>query len=98
MFSARRLTGLALGIGLAASAFAAPAASAESDRQAITLACGGYLNVYSINAPGYVNCQIDNVGTTLVRIGNCTFYYDPLFPPFGSNVVPATVNYVNCIA
>ncbi len=97
MFSARRLTALALGAGLAATAFTAPAASAGSSEGSISLSCGSYLNVYAINAPGYVNCQVDNVGTTIIRVGNCTYYYDPLFPPFGSNVVPATVNYVNCI-
>jgi hypothetical protein len=80
------------GAAAALVAGATPAAHADT-----TLACSQYIQFEDIQIPAYVNCQLDNVGNLIVRIGNCVFYYDPLFPPFPSNVVPETVQLATCI-
>ena len=88
-------TGLAAGLALTALTAVAPTSASASG---YALPCSGYLDPYGINVPGLVNCWVDAAGNLIIRIGECTFLYDPLFPPFGSQVVPQTVNYVNCIA
>jgi hypothetical protein len=93
--SLRRLTGIAAGVALAASAFAPTAASADASE----LACRAYLNPYALNVPGYTNCMIDLGLTTAVRVANCTMAYDPYGPPLSAaHVQASTAAYVDCLA
>ena len=88
MVSARRLSAAALGLGIAVTAFAPSSASAAPKDAAAV--CSGYLNVYSVNAPGYVDCMIGVAGATVGRVGSCTSAYQPFAPPFGTGGVAET--------
>ena len=77
-----------------AAAVAVPAAPAQADS---ALVCGSYVTIENIQIPGYVNCMLDAAGNLVVRVGDCVFFYDPLFSPIPSRVVPETVELANCI-
>jgi hypothetical protein len=85
---------LARVVGGAAVAVAAllPVSSADAGEF-----CSGYLNVYSVNAPGFVNCTIATGGAVVGRVGACTSAYQPLSPPFGTGAVPQTQAYADCL-
>jgi hypothetical protein len=78
-----------------AAAMAVPAAPAQAADSA--LVCGDYIKIENIQLPGYVNCMLDAAGNLIVRVGDCVFFYDPLFSPIPSHVVPETVELANCI-
>ena len=68
----------------------APAAQA-------TAPCSGYFDPYAVNVPGWTNCMINYGAGRLAHVAACTGAYDPFAPPFGSQVAPETVTYVNCV-
>lgn len=80
-----------------AAALVAAATPAHAETRDTTLVCSEYITFENIQIPGYVNCMLDVTGNLIIRIGGCVFLYDPLFPPFPSNVVPETLELVNCI-
>lgn len=98
---------VAAGAVITLSLTATPAQA--QDRPQIIVLCDQYIDIQSIQIPGFVNCTLDYTGNyvqylgqwtaqQLGRIGNCVFYYDPLFSPFPSNVAPETVQFATCVA
>lgn len=88
---------------------ATPAQAYEArDVREIALICDGYIDIENIQIPGFVNCTLDYTGEylaylgdwanmTLDRVGNCIYFYDPLFS-FPNRVAPETIELANCIA
>jgi hypothetical protein len=105
----RRVARDAVAAGAAAAFVTAAQPAAQANWAPPTLlVCDGYIDIYNIQIPGYVNCMLDYTGAyvaylgqwagdQITRVGNCVFYYDPLFPPFPGNIVPATVWFANCV-
>lgn len=90
----RRIAQLGVAAALAATAFLPSSASADI---AIPPCVDDHLNVYSVNAPGFATCTKDVGAALIVRVGTCTSAYQPLGAPFGSQVVPQTQAYVDCL-
>ncbi len=90
----RRLVQLGFAGALAAAAFLPSTASADIY---IPPCVDQHLNVYSVNAPGFASCMKDVAAGFVTRVGTCTQAYQPLSPPFGQQVVPATLAYVDCL-
>ncbi|HVF06074.1 MAG TPA: hypothetical protein VNA20_14630 [Frankiaceae bacterium] len=99
---------VAAGAAIALSLSAAPA-QASQERPELIVLCDQYIDIQSIQIPGFVNCTLDYTGNyvqylgqwtaqQLGRIGNCVFYYDPLFAPFPNNIAPETVQLATCVA
>lgn len=87
---------LRTGVAVAATAAALAVPAAPASAQAAEF-CPGYITLEAIQIPGFVNCTVDAVGNFIVRVGDCLFFYDPLFSPIPSRVVPETVEFVNCL-
>jgi hypothetical protein len=83
---------------LSAAAAVALAALLPSGAHAAGEGCTSELNVYSVNVPGFVDCSIASTGRFVGRVGDCTSAYQPLQPPFGSQVAPQTQAYADCLA
>ncbi|HWL37354.1 MAG TPA: hypothetical protein VNQ77_14315 [Frankiaceae bacterium] len=92
---------------------ATPAQAYEAPRIAeigeVVVVCDQFITIENIQIPGYANCMLDYTGNyiaylgdwaagTLQRVGDCIFFYDPLFSPIPSRVVPETVELANCVA
>ncbi len=100
----RRLAQLAVASGVVAASTIA-VAPAPAQAQATIVPCMEYIKIESIQIPGYVNCMLDVAGAVVafagqyvIHVGECVFYYDPLFSPIPQNVAPETVEFVNCVA
>jgi hypothetical protein len=89
----RRIAQLGVAAALAATAFLPSSASGYAIPK-----CVENLDPYAVNAPGFVTCEKDVAASLVVRVGACTGGYQPLGAPFGSQVVPQTQAYADCLA
>jgi hypothetical protein len=94
----RTLARATVAAGAAAALLVAAQPAQAADTASTTVICSQYIKIESIQVPAWANCMLDAAGTLIIVVGNCVYYYDPLFSPIPSNVVPATVGLVNCIA